>query len=164
MWAHLKVRLAAVFLILPLLWGCSSVTFTPVEGAETFPAKPRNFEVRILPKGAAQNYQIIGMVSCQDSASSSIWNWWTDQQALIIGMKDDNLERLLKEVRKVGGDVLIDVRHDVRAGGSTGGVGVGVGTGSSGVGVGVGTTLMSGSPKIYVVSYGEVGVSLSGSD
>jgi hypothetical protein len=158
-------KTAVLFVILSaaLLAGCSSVTFTPVEGGEELPPKPKGFEVQVTDSAPA-GYRMIGVVSCQDSASSSIWNWWTDQYVLIEEMKVGNLERLLKKVRKVGGEALIGLSHDVMVGGSSGGVGVGVGTGTGGVGVGVGTSLLSGSPKIYVLSRGDVGVRENGAE
>jgi len=155
----LEASLVACVAAWPLLAGCRSVTFIPSSEGETYPATPADFEVRILePQEAVGEYRVIGSVSCRDSAASSIWNGWTDERALILELQEGNRERLLKKIRKVGGEALIGLKHDVVYGGSSGGVGVGVGGGSGGVGVGVGTTILSGSPKVVVVSYGDVGV------
>ena len=145
--------------MLGLFCACSSVTFTPVEGEMERASKSGDFEVRVLGSGEADGYRIIGTVSCQDSASSNIWNWWTDYHALIEEMKRDNERRLLKKVRGVGGDVLIGLTHDILSGGSSGGgVGVGVGYGTGNVGVGVGTSILGSNPKVTVSSHGKVGV------
>ena len=111
--------------------------------------------MRELSSAEADAYRIIGTVSCQDSASSSIWNWWTDYEALITEMKKGNRKRLLAKTRDVGGDALIGLVHDLRSGGGAGGVGVGVGVGG---GVGVGTSLFGSNPKVIIVSHGMVGV------
>jgi hypothetical protein len=157
-----KIILAAGILAAVMLAGCSSVSFTPREGEEELPSKPRGFEVPVLDPGAS-GYRIIGVVSCSGSASSSIWNWWTDEYVLINELKAENRERLIKKVRAVGGDAILGLNHEVMIGGRSGGVGVGVGTSSGNVGFGVGTSLFSGSPKIYVISNGDVGVTAGGS-
>ncbi len=144
--------------LVPIMVGCSTVTFTPLDAEEIFDPKPDDFEVQVVGSDGARDFRLIGSVSCQDSAASSIWNWWTDQQALIVEMKAENVERLVERIREVGGDALIGLTHDLSYGGSSGGVGLGVGMGRGPVGVGVGTSLLGGNPKIVVVSYGEVGV------
>lgn len=144
--------------ILPVLTGCSSVTFLPMGPDETFPPKPDDFVVKTLTSAEATDYRIIGQVSCQDSATSSIWNGWTDNHALVIELQDENIADLHEEIREIGGDVLIDVKHELGYGGSSGGVGIGMGVGSGNVGFGVGTSLSSGNPRIIVVTYGHVGV------
>jgi hypothetical protein len=152
--------------VLALLWlflflglaGCSSVTFVPVDEELELPAKESGFEVRLVDRNAADPWKIIGAISCQDSSSSSIWNWWTDQKALVVKMQAGNEERLLERVRAVGGEVLIGLTHDISSGGSGGGLGVGVGVGYGPVGIGLGTGLLGGGPKIIVVTYGDVGV------
>jgi hypothetical protein len=163
MQTHAKIFIAAALLVFAVLAGCSSVSFTPREGEGELPPKPDDYEVLLLDPGAP-GYRVVGVVSCDDSASSSIWNWWTDQYALIQELKEDNRERLIDKVREVGGDALIGLDHEVLIGGSSGGVGMGVGVGSGPVGVGVGTSLFSGSPKIIVASYGDVGVLESGEE
>jgi len=165
MQTHRKISAVAGLLLFAVLAGCSSVSFTPLEGEEELSPKPGDFEVQVLDPGAG-GYRIIGVVSCDDSASSSIWNWWTDQYVLINELKEGNRERLVDKVRDVGGDALIGLNHEVMIGGSSGGVGVGVGMGVGGgpVGVGLGTSLLSGSPKVYVLSHGDVGVSTNGNE
>lgn len=158
MQSFLRFTAVVFFSFIPVFLGCSSVTFTPLGEEETFAPKPDGFEVQLLSRRAAHDYRLIGSVSCQDSASSSIWNWWTDQQALIVEMKAGNEARLVEKVRDVGGDVLIGLTHDLSYGGTSGGVGLGVGMGQGPVGVGVGTSLLGGNPRVVVVSYGEVGV------
>jgi hypothetical protein len=149
-----SILLAFTFMLI----GCSTVTFMPVnEDQEELKAKPKSFQVEQVEGEAG--YDVIGTVSCQDSASSSIWNWWTDNMVLIQKMKKNNREKLHKKVRQVGGDVLIDVQHELWQGGqSAGNVGVGVGTGVGGVGVGVGTSLFSSGGKLSINSHGKVGV------
>jgi hypothetical protein len=142
-----------------LLTGCASVTFTPLEGETERTPKPDDFEVEVLSEHEGGDLITIGTVSCQDSGSSTIWNGWKDLQALIEEMKGYNLERLMRKIRAVGGDALIDLQHDVlTGGGGGGGVSLGVGAGSGGFGVGVGTRILSSNPKIIVVSHGKVGV------
>ncbi len=154
-----RVRAVAAVLSVFFFAGCSSVTFTPAEGKGARPAKPDGFEVKVLGKDWSIRYEIIGTVSCQDSARSSIWNWWTDQQALIMKLKDSNRQRLVDKTREAGGDALIGLNHSISTGGSGGlGVGLGVGIGNSPVGVGVGTSLFAGNPTIRLVSHGRVGV------
>ncbi|MFH2000336.1 MAG: hypothetical protein ABIK28_11685 [Planctomycetota bacterium] len=148
----------AVLSILSVPAGCSSVTFLPVGPDESFPPKPEGYEILTLESDEAGDYRIIGQVSCQDSASSSIWNGWTDQKALVQEMQNGNIALLVEKVREVGGDALIEVQHELGYGGSSGGMGMGVGLGSSGVGIGVGTTILGGNPTIIVVTYGHVGV------
>jgi len=144
-------------LVLPA--ACSSVTFTPLDGEAEQPPKPGDFVVNVHEEHDTQVYRIIGTVSCQDSASSSIWNWWTDYHALIEEMKSNNQVRLLKKTRKVGGDVLIGLTHDIISGGrGGGGLGMGVGYGSGNVGVGLGTSIFGSNPKVTVSSHGKVGV------
>lgn len=156
----LNVLFAVVLCALFALTGCSTVTYLPLDPEETFPPIPEGAEIPSLSQAEAIGYRVIGSVSCQDSASSSIWNWWTDQQALIMEMRGENLERLCEKIREIGGHALIGLTHDIGYGGSSGGVGVGmgVGIGSGPVGVGVGTSLFSGNPRIVVVSYGQVGI------
>jgi hypothetical protein len=139
--------------------GCSAVTFTPLEGETERPPKPDDYTVPVLTGSAAEALYVIGLVSCEDSASSSIWNGWKDHQALIEEMKLYNLKRLKDKIIDVGGDALLDLVHDILTGGSGGGgVSLGVGAGSGGFGVGVGTQIFGSNPKIIVVSYGKVGV------
>lgn len=141
------------------LAGCSSVTFLPLEGESARESKPEGSEVPVLGVRDAVDMRIIGTVSCQDSARSSIWNWWTDSHALIEEMRAGNRVRLIEEVRSVGGDALIDLRHEISTGGGGGGsIGIGAGVGHGGVGVGIGTSLFGSNPKVYVVSHGKVGV------
>ena len=154
------IRIMAILnlALVPFLVGCSTVTFIPLDEEVILDPKPDGFDVELVSRSAARNYTVIGSVSCQDSAASSIWNWWTDQQALIVEMKAENKARLMEKIGEIGGDVLIDLTHDLSYGGSSGGVGLGVGVGRGPVGVGVGTSLLGGNPKIVVVSYGEVGI------
>ena len=152
--------------VFALLWlifflglaGCSSVTFLPVDEELELPAKESGFEVQIVDRSAAKPWKIIGAISCQDSSSSSIWNWWTDQRALVTEMKAGNEQRLLDRIRGIGGQALIGLTHELSRGGSRGGIGVGVGVGHGPVGIGVGTGLFGGGPTITVVTYGDVGV------
>lgn len=159
-----KIMAVSFLILVAALVGCSSVTYVPLDEAEIFAPKPKGFDVKLVGGRAAHGYRLIGSVSCQDSAASSIWNWWTDQQALIVKMKASNEKRLKKKVREAGGDAIIGLTHDLSYGGSSGGVGLGVGVGGGDVGVGVGTSLLGGNPKIIVVSYGQVGVDIARHD
>lgn len=149
---HFLLTALAVFLA-----GCSTVTFTSYEqGMERTP-KSKDFLIQVLED--EEGYMIIGTVSYQDSGSSSIWNGWTDNQALIREMKEENIQRLVEKIREVGGEALIGVKHDIWSGGGGGGsVGLGVGYGCGNVGVGLGTQLFGSNPRIIVNSYGMVGV------
>jgi|GEM_PF-6550577 len=151
------IAIVTLFFV-PFLAGCSSVTFIPLGGDVILEPKTDGFDVELVSRSEARNYEVIGSVSCQDGAASSIWNWWTDQQALIVEMKEENKARLLEKIREIGGDVLIDLTHELSYGGSSGGIGLGVGVGRGPVGVGVGTSLLGGNPRIVVVSYGDVGI------
>ncbi len=158
-----SIRFQAALILLAAvlaLAGCSSVSFLPLEGEAPRDSKPDGFAIHLLDIRDAQQLRIIGKVSCQDSARSSIWNWWTDSHALIEEMKAGNRERLIAKVKSVGGDALIDLKHEIiTGGGGGGGIGIGAGVGHGGVGVGVGTSIFGSNPKLIVVSHGKVGVS-----
>jgi len=155
---HCYIKSFALIAFLVIATGCSSVSFMPVDEDYVREPKPGDYEIAIVDND--NGYIIIGSVSCQESASSSIWNWWTDNHALIEEMKSENKETLIDKIRDVGGDALIALQHKIITGGSSGGgVGLGLGVGHGPIGVGLGTSLLGSNPKIIVTSVGTVGVS-----